>query len=218
MEKTEIPKGGAHVEPGEHLSASTLLTGESFWDEATFHEELERFYFRSWLNVGRSDQIPNPGDFSCGKSGTSRFYSFGGKTARSADSTTCAGTEGRESSAWPRAKSSDPSSVRTMHGPIQLKESSSALPIRSHLSISGERITAFTHSGPAHGADSSGRTWTIWHPTSPKKWGSSSPGSGGSRSRISASGPERPTRSRQTRKSSGRTIPSATTAPRSTRT
>src|SRR5947208_1239028 len=63
MEKTEIPKGGAHVEPGEHLSASTLLTGESFWDEATFHEELERFYFRSWLNVGRSDQIPNPGDF-----------------------------------------------------------------------------------------------------------------------------------------------------------
>src|SRR5439155_375474 len=63
MEKTEIPKGGAHVEPGEHLSASTLLTGESFWDEATFREELERFYFRSWLNVGRSDQIPNPGDF-----------------------------------------------------------------------------------------------------------------------------------------------------------
>src|SRR5881397_1444826 len=55
MKKTEIPKGGAHVEPGEHLSASTLLTGESFWDEATFREELERFYFRSWLNVGRSD-------------------------------------------------------------------------------------------------------------------------------------------------------------------
>src|SRR3989442_780061 len=63
MEKTEIPKGGVHVEPGEHLSASTLLTGKSFWDEATFDEELERFYFRSWLNVGRSDQIPNPGDF-----------------------------------------------------------------------------------------------------------------------------------------------------------
>src|SRR5438094_8312922 len=63
MEKTEIPKGGAHVEPGEHLSASTLLTGESFWDEATFREELERFYFRSWLNVGRSDQIPHPGAF-----------------------------------------------------------------------------------------------------------------------------------------------------------
>src|SRR5438128_12479761 len=63
MKKTEIPKGGAHVEPGEHLSASILLTGESFWDEGTFQEELERFYFRSWLNVGRSDQIPNPGDF-----------------------------------------------------------------------------------------------------------------------------------------------------------
>src|SRR5438445_10423409 len=63
MEKNEIPKGGAHVEPGEHLSASTLLTGESFWDEATFREELERFYFRSWLNVGRSDQIPNTGGF-----------------------------------------------------------------------------------------------------------------------------------------------------------
>src|SRR6266705_2765047 len=49
MEKTEVPKGGTQVEPGEHLSASTLLTGRSF--------------FRSWLNVGRSDQIPNPGDF-----------------------------------------------------------------------------------------------------------------------------------------------------------
>src|SRR5881409_2871457 len=63
MDKTEVPKGGTHVEPGEHLSASTLLTGQSFWDETVFHEELERFYFRSWLNVGRSDQIPNPGDF-----------------------------------------------------------------------------------------------------------------------------------------------------------
>src|SRR5712691_8271062 len=63
MEKNDIPKGGTHVEPGEHLSASTLLTGRSFWDETIFHEELGRFYFRSWLNVGRSDQIPDPGDF-----------------------------------------------------------------------------------------------------------------------------------------------------------
>src|SRR5947209_17978330 len=62
MEKTEVPKGGTHVEPGAHLSASTLLTGQSFWDETAFHEELERSYFRRWLNVGRSDQIPNPGD------------------------------------------------------------------------------------------------------------------------------------------------------------
>src|SRR3989442_6269547 len=61
MEKTEVPKGGTHVEPGEHLSASTLLTGQSFWDETVFHEELERFYFRSWLNGGLSGQIQNTG-------------------------------------------------------------------------------------------------------------------------------------------------------------
>src|SRR2546422_11351326 len=62
MEKTEVPKGGTHVEPGGRLSASTLLTGQGFWDETLLHEALERFYLRSWLNVCRSDQIPRGGD------------------------------------------------------------------------------------------------------------------------------------------------------------
>jgi glycine betaine catabolism A len=63
MEKVGIPKSPGRGEVGEHLSASTLLTGASFWDDAIFREELERFFFRSWLNVGRADQIPDPGDF-----------------------------------------------------------------------------------------------------------------------------------------------------------
>ena len=63
MEKVGIPKAPARGGVGEHLSASTLLTGASFWDDAIFLEELERFFFRSWLNVGRADQIPDAGDF-----------------------------------------------------------------------------------------------------------------------------------------------------------
>src|SRR5881409_2617190 len=102
MEKTEIPKGGAHVEPGEHLSASTLLTGESFWDEATFREELERFYFRGWLNVGRLDQIPNPGDFFVREIGNESLLFIRGEDREVRGFTMCAGTEGRASSALPK--------------------------------------------------------------------------------------------------------------------
>src|SRR5439155_562589 len=139
--------------------------------------------------------------------------SSGGKTARSADSTTCAGTEGRASSALTKDRSSDPSSAHTTHGPIRLTEGPSGRPTRSRCWSSGSRITAFARAESAPGADLSGRIWTIGHPTSPKRWVSSSPGFGDSRSRISASGPARPTRSRRIGKSSGRTIPSAITAP-----
>src|SRR2546428_5892957 len=62
MEKGGIPKSPARGDAGEHLSARTLLTGASFWDDTVFREELERFFFRSWLNVGRADQVPDPGD------------------------------------------------------------------------------------------------------------------------------------------------------------
>src|SRR5713101_1803004 len=79
MEKNEIPKRAAHLEPGEHLSASTLVTGRSFWDETIFHEELERFFFRSWLNVGRADQIPDPGDFFVREVGNESLLFIRGK-------------------------------------------------------------------------------------------------------------------------------------------
>lgn len=49
-------------EHGEHL-ASPTPAGSFYTDEATFRAELERFYYRGWLNVGREEQIPKAGDF-----------------------------------------------------------------------------------------------------------------------------------------------------------
>lgn len=49
--------------PGdEHLSARTL-PGVVYYDEGVFQQELEKLFFRHWLNVGHVSQIPNPGDF-----------------------------------------------------------------------------------------------------------------------------------------------------------
>ncbi len=49
--------------PGdEHLSARTL-PGAVYYDEGVFQQELEKLFFRHWLNVGHVTQIPNPGDF-----------------------------------------------------------------------------------------------------------------------------------------------------------
>ena len=49
--------------PGdEHLSARTP-PGAVYYDEGVFQEEMEKLFFRHWLNVGHVGQIPNPGDF-----------------------------------------------------------------------------------------------------------------------------------------------------------
>ncbi len=79
MEKIEIPKAPARGEVGEHLASKTLLTGASFWDDSIFQEELERFFFRSWLNVGRADQVPNPGDFFVREVGNESLLFLRGK-------------------------------------------------------------------------------------------------------------------------------------------
>lgn len=63
MEKMRIREDPKRDEAGEHLAARSLFTRESFWDERVFQKEHERFFFRSWLNVGREEQIPDPGDF-----------------------------------------------------------------------------------------------------------------------------------------------------------
>jgi len=47
---------------GEHLAAKTP-PGSLYWDEGILRQEYERFFFRSWLNVGREEQIPDAGDF-----------------------------------------------------------------------------------------------------------------------------------------------------------
>ncbi|MCI4319646.1 MAG: aromatic ring-hydroxylating dioxygenase subunit alpha [Thermoplasmata archaeon] len=55
-------EGGGVAESTEYLGATTP-PGPIFWDEPTFHLEMERLFYRSWLNVGHESQIAQPGDF-----------------------------------------------------------------------------------------------------------------------------------------------------------
>src|SRR5215471_13817102 len=41
----------------------TTLPQKYYTDAAVFAEELERFYCRSWICVGRAPEIPNAGDY-----------------------------------------------------------------------------------------------------------------------------------------------------------
>ncbi len=55
--------GNPRARPGdEHISARTL-PGVVYYDEGVFQQEMEKLFFRHWLNVGHVSQIPNPGDF-----------------------------------------------------------------------------------------------------------------------------------------------------------
>ncbi|MGI0149710.1 MAG: aromatic ring-hydroxylating oxygenase subunit alpha [Thermoplasmata archaeon] len=47
---------------GEHLAAKTP-PGSFYTDERIFRQEIEEFFCRSWLNLGREEEIANPGDF-----------------------------------------------------------------------------------------------------------------------------------------------------------
>src|SRR2546430_3923637 len=49
-------------EVGEHLASKTP-PGSFYTDEMIFRRELEEFYYRSWMNLCREDQIARPGDF-----------------------------------------------------------------------------------------------------------------------------------------------------------
>ncbi|TLZ73435.1 MAG: aromatic ring-hydroxylating dioxygenase subunit alpha [Methanobacteriota archaeon] len=49
-------------EHGVHLEATTPA-GPFYTDESRFRKEIDSFYYRSWLNVAREEQIPEPGDF-----------------------------------------------------------------------------------------------------------------------------------------------------------
>lgn len=56
--------GGKYVgrEQGEHLRSKTP-PGSFYTDERIFERELEEFFYRSWINLGREEEIANPGDF-----------------------------------------------------------------------------------------------------------------------------------------------------------
>lgn len=49
--------------PAPAHSIGETLPARYYTDPAIFAEELERFFCRSWIWVGRTEQIPRPGDF-----------------------------------------------------------------------------------------------------------------------------------------------------------
>src|SRR6202163_2847007 len=53
-------------------SAPKTLPARYYTDPELFHKEVERFYFRSWICAGRTEQVPEPGSYFlrdvCGES------------------------------------------------------------------------------------------------------------------------------------------------------
>jgi Rieske 2Fe-2S family protein len=43
--------------------AASLLPGRAYHDQAVYDFEVEEFFFRDWICVGRADEIPDPGTF-----------------------------------------------------------------------------------------------------------------------------------------------------------
>ena len=44
-------------------SLPTTLPARYYTDPAIFHAELERLYFGRWICVGRTERVPNAGDY-----------------------------------------------------------------------------------------------------------------------------------------------------------
>ena len=55
-------KGVRPGQPTGHLSGTTP-DGHVYWDDAVLRTELDRFFYRSWLIIGREEQLPHPGDY-----------------------------------------------------------------------------------------------------------------------------------------------------------
>jgi phenylpropionate dioxygenase-like ring-hydroxylating dioxygenase large terminal subunit len=62
----------SHPVPGGSATAgfaSRTPDGRIYWDPETLETELDQFFYRNWVNVGRTESIPNPGDFFTRKVG-----------------------------------------------------------------------------------------------------------------------------------------------------
>ncbi len=46
-----------------NIDGQTTLPREYFTSPELFAEELENIFYRRWLCVGRTDRLPNPGDY-----------------------------------------------------------------------------------------------------------------------------------------------------------
>jgi Rieske 2Fe-2S family protein len=57
----------AHLPPSpspvESSSSSRTPDGRIYWEEDVLRTELEKFFYRNWVNVGRQESIPATGDY-----------------------------------------------------------------------------------------------------------------------------------------------------------
>jgi phenylpropionate dioxygenase-like ring-hydroxylating dioxygenase large terminal subunit len=51
------------MQNAENLTPRKTLPQQYYVDPAIFRQELEKFYFRSWICAGRAPEIPQPGDY-----------------------------------------------------------------------------------------------------------------------------------------------------------
>src|SRR6267378_4060535 len=51
------------MQNAENRTSRTTLPQRYYVDPAIFQQELEKFYFRSWICAGRAPEIPQPGDY-----------------------------------------------------------------------------------------------------------------------------------------------------------
>ncbi len=51
------------MQNAENPASRTTLPQQYYVDPAIFQQELEKFYFRSWICAGRAPEIPQPGDY-----------------------------------------------------------------------------------------------------------------------------------------------------------
>jgi glycine betaine catabolism A len=49
--------------PVHRPEISRTPDGPVYWDPTVLRTELERFFYRNWLCIGREEQLPGPGDF-----------------------------------------------------------------------------------------------------------------------------------------------------------
>ena len=77
--------------------SATLLPGRVFHDPAVLAWEVEHFFARDWLVVGRAEEVPETGSSSSSTSRARTSSSCGDATASCAPSSMSAGTGGRRS-------------------------------------------------------------------------------------------------------------------------
>ena len=97
--------------------AFRTLPARYYIDPEVFRDEMERLYFNSWVCVGRSDVIPNAGDYFLQDIVGKASSLFATTPAPFTAFITCAATAALACAPRRTAISTDESSARTTVGP-----------------------------------------------------------------------------------------------------